>query len=92
MIQVRARESREGAHRILEYLSLFGFKDALLEEEPERYRSRDGKPLFTVFVGRYDDKSAANRECKRLKEETRARPYRQREDLFQESLVITRTR
>lgn len=91
-IQVRAKESEAGAHGILDYLSLFGFEKPLLEEDPRGDRSPQGDKLYTVFVGRYADRTMAQRECDRLKRETRARPYKNRPEFFQDCLVITRSR
>jgi len=92
IIQVRAKESWEGANRLVEYLSLFGFEKPLLEEDARGDRTSSGEKLYTVFVGRYLDRAEAERECHRLKRETRQRPYRGRTELFQDSLVITRKR
>ncbi|HVR75855.1 MAG TPA: SPOR domain-containing protein [Planctomycetota bacterium] len=92
MIQVRARESHEGAQRILTYLDDFGFEDFLLDPDPRGARDSDGRSLYTVFVGRFSDREEAQAECRRLKRETRLRPYKHREDFFHDSLVITRQR
>ncbi len=92
MVQVRAKESMEGAQRILEYLSLFGFEESLIDRDPRGDRNAAGEKLYTVFVGRYFQKAEADRECQRLKKETRLKPFKNREDAFQDCLVITRTR
>lgn len=88
-IQVRARESWEGAGRLLDYFRQLGYSD--VETEPEG-KDAAGEALFTVFVGRYGDHEEARRACERLKEETRRRPYRYGRDCFQQSFVVTRTR
>jgi hypothetical protein len=95
MIQVRAKESMEGARRILDYLAIFGFEKSQIERDPRGAKNWEGKPLYTVFVGAYHDRAEADRECGRLKRVTRDRPFRNREDFsdfFESALVITRTR
>jgi hypothetical protein len=91
-IQVRAQESMEGATRIVEYLRDFGFQEHYFESDPKGRRGPEGQRLYTVFVGKYFDRAEADRECDRMKQRTRTRPYKRREDYFSEALVITRTR
>ncbi len=90
VIQVRAKESMKGAQGIVDYLSLFGFDDPLIARDPREDRNAYGEELHTVFVGRYADRGEADRECARLKRETRARPYKSRAAFFSDCLVITR--
>jgi hypothetical protein len=78
IIQVRAKESWEGAQRIVEHLGVFGFDKPLVEQDRGGHSAYADK-LYTVFVGRYYDKEQADRECRRLKRETRQRPYKDRE-------------
>ncbi len=92
IIQVRAKESMKGAQGILEYLSLFGFDKPLIEGDPQGHRNSYGEELYTVFVGHYTDRDEADRECERLRRETRARPYKGRPAFFSDCLVITRAR
>lgn len=88
-IQVRARESWEGAGRLAEYFRGLGYAD--LDTEPEG-RDAAGDALFTVFVGRYSESEEARRACERLKEETRRKPYRYGRDSFQGAFVVLRGR
>jgi septal ring-binding cell division protein DamX len=91
-IQVRAKESMAGAQSIVEYLGLFGFDKPLIEGDLRGDRNASGEKLYTVFVGKYANEAEARRECERLKSETRQRPYKNREEFFESSLVITRKR
>jgi cell division septation protein DedD len=92
LIQVRAKESAEGAQRIIEYLREFGFQENLVQTDPRGDRNAEGQLLHTVFVGKYFDRDEAERESDRLKRETRLRPYKGKEGFFQDALVITRRR
>lgn len=87
-IQVRALESMEGAQRIFDYLALLGFETTSMKEDRRRSRP-DGEKVYTVFVGRYADRGDADRECERLKRESRARPYKGKPDFFANCLVVT---
>ena len=83
----------EGAQSILEYLSVnFGLGPAYIERDLRGDRSSEGKQLYTAFVGPYFGRAEADRECERLKRETRRTPYKNKVEFFQDSLVITRTR
>ncbi|MGQ9590109.1 MAG: SPOR domain-containing protein, partial [Planctomycetota bacterium] len=88
-VQVRARESWEGAGRLAEYFRGLGYAD--LDTEPDG-RDAAGDALFTVFVGRYAEAEEARRACERLKEETRRKPYRYGRDTFQGAFVVARGR
>jgi cell division protein FtsN len=93
MIQVRGKESMEGARRILDYLALFGFEKSQIEPDPRGDSNAEGKALYTVFVGAYDGRADADRECSRLKRATRERPFRNRpdfRDFFGDAFVIAR--
>jgi hypothetical protein len=93
LIQVRAKESMEGAQRILEYLAVsFGLGPAYIERDLRGDHNAEGKLLYTAFVGPYFSRAEADRECERLKRETRRTPYKNKGDFFQDCLVITRTR
>ena len=94
LIQVRGKENMEGARRILDYLANFGFDRQKTEPDPRGVKNSEGKPFYTVFVGPYEDRAEADRECSRLKRLTRDRPFRNRpdfSDFFEDALVITRT-
>src|SRR5439155_212337 len=81
LIQVRAKESMEGAQRILEYLSAnFGLGPAYIERDLRGDHNAEGKVLYTAFVGPYFRRVEADKECERLKKETRRTPYRNSED------------
>ena len=80
--------------QILDYLGVFGFDQHRTEPDPRGAKNSDGKPFYTVFVGAYDDRAEADRECSRLKRATRDRPFRNRPDFadfFDDAFVITRS-
>lgn len=85
-IQVRSRESQEGAEEIVNYMRELGFRDHFIEAEPH------SPGRYKVFVGKFFDKDLADRELLRLKAAARRVPYRGRQGWFQDSLVKRRDR